>query len=92
MRVNTVCPGWVRTPMADDEMRVLMQKGNMSLDEAYAAVTADVPLRRAAASEEIAAVCRFLVSGEASIITGAVIVADGGSTIVDVPTLALSRL
>ena len=92
VRVNTVCPGWVRTPMADDEMRVLMQKGNMSLDEAYAAVTADVPLRRAAASEEIAAVCRFLVSGEASIITGAVIVADGGSTIVDVPTLALSRL
>jgi meso-butanediol dehydrogenase/(S,S)-butanediol dehydrogenase/diacetyl reductase len=91
VRVNAVCPGWVRTPMADEEMTPLMQSRGITLDDAYALVTADVPLRRPASPEEIAAVCRFLASEEASIITGATIVADGGSTIVDVPTLAFSR-
>jgi NAD(P)-dependent dehydrogenase (short-subunit alcohol dehydrogenase family) len=88
VRVNAVCPGWVRTPMADEEMQPLMQSRGISLDEAYALVTADVPLRRPATADEIASVCRFLASDEASIITGATLVADGGSTIVDVPTLA----
>jgi len=88
VRVNIVCPGWVRTPMADEEMQPLMDRDGISLDEAYALVTKDVPLGRPATAEEIAAVCRFLVSDEASIITGAVITADGGSTIIDAPTLA----
>jgi len=92
VRVNCVCPGWVRTPMADEEMQPLMQHYNESLDAAYARVTADVPLRRPATSDEIANICRFLISEEASIVTGAVIVADGGSTIVDVPTLAFEHL
>ena len=77
--------------MADEEMQPLMRERGLTLDEAYALVTADVPLRRPASSEEIAAVVRFLASDEASVITGAVIVADGGSTIVDVPTLAFAR-
>ena len=92
VRVNCVCPGWVRTPMADEEMQPLMQRYGEDLDAAYARVTADVPLRRPATADEIAALCRFLVSAEASIITGAVIAADGGSTIVDVPTLAYTRM
>jgi len=92
VRVNALCPGWVRTPMADEEMRPLMRERDLTLDEAYALVTRDVPLRRAATAEEIASVCRFLISPDASIITGAVIVADGGSTIVDVPTLAFATL
>ena len=92
VRVNAVCPGWVKTPMADDEMQPLMQQYGDSLDEAYARVTADVPLRRTAAPEEIASICRFLLSEQASIITGAAILADGGSSIVDVPTLAFNAL
>lgn len=92
VRVNCVCPGWVRTPMADEEMQPLMQHHGEDLDAAYARVTADVPLRRAASAQEIASVCRFLISDEASIITGAAIVADGGSTVVDVPTLAYAQL
>ncbi|HZX17808.1 MAG TPA: SDR family oxidoreductase [Pseudomonas sp.] len=92
VRVNCVCPGWVRTPMADEEMQPLMAHFGEDLDAAYARVTADVPLRRPASAEEIASVCRFLISVEASIITGASIVADGGSSIVDVPTLVYDRL
>ena len=92
VRVNCVCPGWVRTPMADEEMQPLMEHFGEDLDAAYARVTADVPLRRPASAEEIANVCRFLISDEASIITGASIVADGGSSIVDVPTLIYDRL
>jgi len=91
VRVNAVCPGWVRTPMSDEEMQPLMRGHGITLDQAYDLVTADAPLRRPASAEEIASVCQFLISPEASIVTGAVIVADGGSTIVDVGTLAFSR-
>jgi NAD(P)-dependent dehydrogenase (short-subunit alcohol dehydrogenase family) len=63
-----------------------------TLQLAYDRVCTDVPLRRPASAEEIARVCRFLASSEASIITGAALVADGGSSIVDVPTLAFAHL
>ncbi|WGK88102.1 SDR family NAD(P)-dependent oxidoreductase [Pseudomonas migulae] len=92
VRVNTVCPGWVRTPMADQEMQPLMAFYAETLQQAYDRVCADVPLRRPASAEEIARVCRFLASSEASIITGATLVADGGSNIVDVPTLAYTHM
>ena len=91
VRVNAVCPGWVRTPMADEEMQVLIARDGISLDEAYALVTRDVPLRRPAVPDEIAAVCCFLASDDASIVTGAVVTADGGSTIIDAPTLAFGQ-
>jgi NAD(P)-dependent dehydrogenase (short-subunit alcohol dehydrogenase family) len=92
VRVNAVCPGWVQTPMADDEMdEFATQAGLASREEAYATVTADVPLRRPARPAEIASVVRFLGSGESSYVTGAVIVADGGSHVVDVPTIAFDR-
>jgi NAD(P)-dependent dehydrogenase (short-subunit alcohol dehydrogenase family) len=78
--------------MADKEMQPLMDAHRISLEQAYRMVCRDVPLRRPASAEEIAGVCRFLCSAEASIITGAALVADGGSTIVDVPTLAFTSL
>ncbi|MCM2363424.1 SDR family oxidoreductase [Pseudomonas sp. SR18] len=92
VRVNAVCPGWVTTPMADQEMLPLMDFYGDTLPQAYARVCADVPLRRPASADEIAKVCRFLASPDASIITGASVVADGGSSIVDVPTLAYAHL
>lgn len=92
VRANAVCPGWVTTPMADEEMQPLMTAHNLTLEQAYQHVCRDVPLRRPASAQEIALVCRFLCSTQASIITGATLVADGGSTIVDVPTLAFTSL
>ena len=85
VRANCVCPGWVRTPMADGEMDSL---GLGSREEAYAAATRDVPLRRASSPEEIAGSVAWLLSEDASYVNGAVIPIDGGVTIVDVGTLA----
>ncbi|MGK3950856.1 SDR family NAD(P)-dependent oxidoreductase [Microbacterium sp. I2] len=92
VRVNTICPGWIRTPMADEEMDELVAANVFSSREsAYEAVTVDLPLGRAGAPAEVAAVARFLGSAESSYITGATIVADGGAHIVDLPTLAFEK-
>lgn len=92
VRVNALCPGWVRTPMADAEMQPLMQHHGENLDAAYARVTAEVPLRRPATADEIAGLCQFLASEAAAIVTGACLVADGGASVVDLPTLAFERM
>jgi NAD(P)-dependent dehydrogenase (short-subunit alcohol dehydrogenase family) len=92
VRVNALCPGWVTTPMADAEMDEFAQRAGLETREAaYAAVTADVPLGRPARPSEIAAIVSFLGSAESSYMTGAVLVADGGAHIVDLPTLAFEH-
>jgi len=89
VRVNTVCPGWVRTPLADEEMDQLAAlRGLAGRDAAYALATAQVPLRRPADAAEVAAVVAFLASGHASAVTGALVTVDGGATAVDLPTTA----
>jgi len=89
VRTNTVCPGWVRTPMADEEMSAVMQMHDLkTLDEAYALVTKDVPMGKPALPEDVANAIAFLASSEAAMINGAVLTIDGGAGTVDLPTLA----
>lgn len=92
VRVNAICPGWVRTPMADEEMMQLASRRGWGADIAagYREVTKNLPLARPAQPEEIAAVISFLLSAQASYITGATLVVDGGAHIVDLPTLSFS--
>ncbi len=91
VRINAICPGWVRTAMADEQMEALREKhGLASIDDAYALATKHVPLRRAARPEEIASVACFLASEDAAMMCGSIVVVDGGAGAVDLPTLAFA--
>lgn len=91
VRANCVCPGWVRTPMADGEMDGLASRLGVSRDDAYATATAEVPLRRPSVADEIATAVAWLLSAEASYMNGAVIPVDGGGTAVDAATIAFGN-
>lgn len=91
VRINGVCPGWVRTQLGAGAMEYLSRREGVTPDEAYALVTKHVPLRRPAEPEEIASVCAFLASPDASIVTGHVLVADGGGAIIDSATTAFDQ-
>ncbi|CRK57834.1 Short-chain dehydrogenase/reductase SDR [Alloactinosynnema sp. L-07] len=89
VRANTVCPGWVRTAMADEQMDGLAACAGLDREAAYALVTRNTPLGRPATADEVAAVIAFLASADAAIVSGAVVTADAGASAVDLPTIDL---
>jgi 3-oxoacyl-[acyl-carrier protein] reductase len=68
IRINAVCPGFVDNPMG---------RAYLTEEDIKQAVQT-IPLRRAAHPSEVAAVVRFLLSDEASYVTGAAIPVSGG--------------
>ena len=50
-----------------------------------------VPLRRTAEPGEVAGICSYLASDDATYMTGAVLMLDGGATTVDVAGAALTN-
>jgi NAD(P)-dependent dehydrogenase (short-subunit alcohol dehydrogenase family) len=92
VRANCVAPGWVRTPMADTEMEALGTRLGIGRDGAYDACTADIPLRRAATADEVAATVAWLLSDDAAYVNGAVLPVDGGHTPVDVATVTFGKV
>lgn len=73
IRVNTVCPGWVDTPMH--------QASKTSIPGLAEIVKATSPLGRAAEAEEVADVIVFFCSPAASYINGAGLIVDSGMTL-----------
>jgi len=79
IRANCLCPGWVRTPMSEQEMRDTVRDRGGTVEDAFAALTSRIALRRIADPAEIAACACFLAGDDAGFVTGAVLVADGGA-------------
>ncbi|KAL4957400.1 hypothetical protein BDW69DRAFT_200982 [Aspergillus filifer] len=73
IRVNCVCPSWVKTPMVQTALA-----DNPALSEL---ITKMVPMTRIANPEEVADAVSFLCSDRSSYMTGHGLVLDGGSTL-----------
>lgn len=71
IRVNCVCPGGVRTPLA-------VAVNGDALDKAMSVLS---PLKRIGEPDEIAAMIHFLASKDASYVTGQAYMVDGGWSI-----------
>lgn len=81
IRVNTVLPGAVKTPMWEGTPYwERLRAQHASDDETWTALGAGAALGRIAEPEEIARVVLFLASSDASYLTGADVVVDGGYT------------
>ena len=72
VRVNAVAPGYIDTPMSH---------GSMANAEWHATWLETTPTGRLGKPDEIASAVLFLASDASSLMTGAVLVADGGYTV-----------
>ena len=91
IRANTLCPGWIKTPMSDGAMARLAEHKGLSVENARKLTTRHTPLQRMGEADEIAACAEFLASDDASFVTGATLVADGGAHTVEIGSLSLSE-
>jgi meso-butanediol dehydrogenase / (S,S)-butanediol dehydrogenase / diacetyl reductase len=90
IRVNTLCPGWVDTPMVEPALRMIAGARGISIDAARLVLVEHNPIKRMADPDEIARCVEFLATDAASFVTGAVLIADGGQSIVDLGMLPLT--
>jgi NAD(P)-dependent dehydrogenase (short-subunit alcohol dehydrogenase family) len=74
IRANAICPGFIATPMTD------FLFGPEGIEEVAHLYIEEHALRRYGQPEEIAAAARFLLSDDASFVSGHAMVVDGGYT------------
>lgn len=90
VRCNAVCPGATRTEMLEEAVSGVAKGMGTDVDGILARFSSHVPLRRVSEPAEMAGVCTFLASDDSSFMTGAVLVVDGGATIVDIAGASIS--
>jgi 3-oxoacyl-[acyl-carrier protein] reductase len=74
INVNAVAPGWIETEMTKEAA----ERVGMSMEEMKERFASNIPLKRFGKVEDIANVVAFLVSDEASYISGETIYVSGG--------------
>jgi 3-hydroxybutyrate dehydrogenase len=76
---NAICPGWVRTPLVEAQLRARAEEEGRSLDAVTDTLLAEKqPLRQFTTPEQLGALAVFLCSDAASTMTGAAVSMDGG--------------
>jgi NAD(P)-dependent dehydrogenase (short-subunit alcohol dehydrogenase family) len=76
--VNSICPGYVDTPMTDASVANMVARTKMSSVEARQALEKMSPQNRLIESDEVAALAVFLALDSSKGITGQAINVDGG--------------
>jgi NAD(P)-dependent dehydrogenase (short-subunit alcohol dehydrogenase family) len=90
VRCNAICPGGVKTSMVEKEFGQFGRMLGMDTDAYFDLISESLPLKRFGHPHEVGGICTFLASDDSSFMTGAAIVIDAGTAVVDVLGAAIT--
>jgi len=79
LTANAVAPGWMFTPIAENQIRDHMRLRGLSREEVLAGMAAEQPAKRFVETAEVAGLIAFLAGEAGSAINGACIPVDTGT-------------
>lgn len=80
------------TDMFRGGMTEFAEACDLPVDHIFRTFSQDIPMKRISDPSEMAGLCSFLASDDASFLTAAVIPVDGGAVVVDVSGAAINQL
>jgi NAD(P)-dependent dehydrogenase (short-subunit alcohol dehydrogenase family) len=84
IRCNAVCPGGVTTDMSKERFGQFGKMLGIEPEAFLNQIASEIPLHRFAEPPEVGGLCSYLASDDSSFVTGAAILIDGGTAVVDV--------